>query len=172
MTYVSSSIGSTHVGRNVNWSDIGPLSSGGEKLLQIVAHIDGPIIGTQTLINKVGVAGKPEHGQNVTSNATAEVPGQEAKILVTKTADPTFGSPSTNVTFTLDVTTAACRSTHVFVSDLLPVGMTYVSSSSGSTNVGQNVNWSDIGPMSSGGNKSLQIVAHIDGPLSVRDSDQ
>ena len=97
---------------------------------------------------------------------SADVGAQEAKISVTKTADPTFGSPSTNVTFTLEVTNSGSAALpHVFVSDLLPVGMTYVSSSSGSTNVGQNVNWSDIGPMSSGGNKSLQIVAHIDGPV-------
>ena len=81
MTYVSSSPGSTNVGQNVSWSDIGPMSSGANKSLQIVAHIDGPITGTQTLTNNVDVSGKPENGQNVTSNASADVQAQEAKII-------------------------------------------------------------------------------------------
>ena len=93
MTYVSSSSGSTNVGQNVSWSDIGPMSSGANKSLQIVAHIDGPITGTQTLTNNVDVSGKPENGKNVTANASADVQAQEAKISVTKTANPTFGSP-------------------------------------------------------------------------------
>ena len=111
-----------------------------------------PLAVTRTLTNNVSVAGKPANGQNVTSNASADVQAQESNISVTKTANPTAGSPSTNVTFTLDVkNTGSTPLTNVFVSDLLPVGMTYVSSSSGSTNVGRNVSWSDIGPMSPGG---------------------
>ncbi len=167
MSYIASSSGSSRVGQNVSWSDIGPMSSGTSKLLQIVAHIDGPMSGTKNLTNHVDVSGQPEHGQNVTANASASVNAQEAKISVNKTANPTFGSPGTNVTFTLQVTNSGSSSLpHVFVSDLLPDGMSYISSSSGSSRVGQNVSWSDIGPMSSGSSKLLQIVAHIDGPMS------
>jgi len=53
MTYVSSSSGSTNVGQNVYWSDIGPMLPGGDKSLQIVARINGPIIGTKILTNNV-----------------------------------------------------------------------------------------------------------------------
>ena len=167
MSYVSSTSGSTHAGQNVYWSDVGPILSGKNKSLQIVAHIDGPITGTHNLTNNVDVSGKPENGQNVTSNSSADVQAQEAKISVTKTANPTVGSPSTNVTFTLLVeNTGSAALQHVFVSDLLPVGMSYVSSTSGSTHAGQNVYWSDVGPILSGKNKSLQIVAHIDGPIT------
>ncbi|MCX6678509.1 MAG: hypothetical protein NTU95_11290, partial [Methanothrix sp.] len=148
MSYVSSSIGSTHSGQIVSWSDIGPMSAGATKTLEIVAHIDGPISGIQTLTNRVDVEGKPEHGQNVTNSSTADVRAQEANIQVTKTADPTFGSPSTNVTFTLVVKNSGSTPLpHVFVTDLLPTGMSYVSSSIGSTHSGQIVSWSDIGPM-------------------------
>ena len=133
-----------------------------------------PLPVTRTLTNNVSVAGKPANGQNVTSNASADVQAQEAKISVTKTANPTAGSPSTNVTFTLDVkNTGSAPLPHVFVSDVLPVGMTYVSSSPVGVHNGRNVSWSDIGPMSPGGDRSLQIVAHIDGPVSGnQDSDQ
>ena len=74
----------------------------------------------------------PANGNNVTSQASADVQAQEAKILVTKTANPTAGTPGTNVTFTLVVNnTGSSDLQHVFVSDLLPAGMTYVSSTSG-----------------------------------------
>ena len=54
---------------------------------------------------------------------------------------------------------------NVFVSDVLPYGMTYYSSSPGSTHTGQNVYWSDIGPMPSGSTKILWIRATIDGTV-------
>ena len=163
MSYVSSTSGSTHSGQTVSWSNIGPMLSGENKSLQIVARIDGPIIGNQTLTNHVDVSGKPTNGNNVTSNASADVHAQESKITVTKTANPTVGSPGTSVTFTLAVkNTGSATLQNVFVSDLLPAGMTYVSSTPVSTHSGQRVSWSNIGPMLSGENKSLQIVASID----------
>ena len=52
------------------------------------------------------------------------------------------------------------------MSDLLPSGLSYVSSSPAGSNDGQIVSWPDIGPMAPGSSKRLEIVAHIDGPLS------
>ena len=167
MTYVSSSPAGRNVGQTVSWSNIGPMSSGQNKSLQIVATIDNTITGNQTLTNNVDVSGKPANGNNVTSQASADVQAREAKILVTKKANPTIGSPGASVTFTLFVNnTGGAALQDVFVSDLLPVGMTYVSSSPAGRNVGQTVSWSNIGPMSSGQNKSLQIVATIDNTIT------
>ena len=167
MTYVSSSPAGRNVGQTVYWSNIGPMSSGQNKSLQIVATIDNTITGNQTLTNNVDVSGKPANGNNVTSQASADVQAREAKILVTKKANPTTGTPGTSVTFTLFVNnTGGAALPDVFVSDLLPVGMTYVSSSPAGRNVGQTVSWSNIGPMSSGQNKSLQIVATIDNTIT------
>ena len=107
------------------------------------------------------------NGNNVTDDASADVHAQEAEISVTKTANPTTGSPGASVTFTLWVNnTGGAALQDVFVSDLLPVGMTYVSSTPVGTNAGQTVSWSNIGPMSSGRNKSLQIVATIDNTIT------
>jgi len=55
---------------------------------------------------------------------------------------------------------------HVFVSDLLPEGMSYVSSKGGGVNNGRYINWSDAGPLNGGAKKSLELVAHIDDPVS------
>ncbi|HPT19542.1 MAG TPA: hypothetical protein PLJ25_05720, partial [Methanothrix sp.] len=131
MSYRSSD-GGVNNGRYVNWSNIGRLAPEESIPLQIVAHIDGPFVGLVTLTNRVDVEGKPDHGSNVTDYDTATVQAQEAKISVTKTADPTFGSPGTNVTFTLVAkNTGNANLTNVFVSDLLPMGMSYRSSNCG-----------------------------------------
>ena len=167
MSYVSSDPAGTGQGQNVVWSNIGPLSPGSTRRLEVIAHIDGPIAGTKTLTNQVQATGKPQHGQNVTDNASAVVQASEAKIAITKTANPSFGSPSTIVTFTMDVTNSgAAPLPHIFVSDLLPDGMSYVSSSPAGISQGQNVFWSDIGPMESGSAKRLEVIAHIDGPIA------
>ncbi len=98
-------------------------------------------------------------GGNVTNSTTADVSAIEAAINVTKEADPTYGSKGTLVNFTLNVTNSAdAPLPHVFVSDVLPFGLTY-DSSSGGTDSGHNVWWSDIGPMASGQNKTLWIKA-------------
>ena len=101
MSYISSSPGSTNSGPNVYWSDIGPIAIDAHKQLWVNALIGNSIVGNQTLTNRVDVDGKPDIGANVTNSSNASVNAQEAKILVTKKANPTFGSPGTNVTFTL-----------------------------------------------------------------------
>ncbi|MCX6678442.1 MAG: SpaA isopeptide-forming pilin-related protein, partial [Methanothrix sp.] len=155
-----------HSGQTVSWSDIGPLAASGSKSLEIVAHIDGPISGIKTLTNRVDVEGKPEHGQNVTNSSTADVNAEGANIMVQKTADPTFGSVGILFNFTMNVTNnGAALLQNVSVSDKLPSGLTYASSSTGSVNSGQYVNWTEIGPMSVGDMKSLWIKAKIDGTV-------
>lgn len=97
--------------------------------LEIVARIDGPIEGNITLTNLVQVSARPEHGQNVTANSSVDVLASEAKIDVAKAAEPAFGSAGTIVTFTLNVTnTGAASLPVVSVRDLLPEGMSYLSS--------------------------------------------
>jgi len=85
-------------------------------------------------------------------------------ITVIKTADPSSGSKGALINFTLSVTNNGTASLpHVFVSDLLPAGLVYDSSSAGGANSGQYVNWTDIGPLVSGASRALWIKAEIDG---------
>ena len=92
MSYLSSSPAGSNQGQNVLWPNIGPMASGESRKLEIVARIDGPISGSQTLTNLVEAAGQPEHGENVSSSASADVLAREAKISVIKSADPAFGT--------------------------------------------------------------------------------
>ena len=89
MSYVSSSPGSINIGPNVYWSDIGSLDINAHKILWVRALISSSIVGNQTLTNRVDVNGKPDTGTNVTNSSNASVNAQEAKIAVTKTANPT-----------------------------------------------------------------------------------
>jgi uncharacterized repeat protein (TIGR01451 family) len=166
MSYVSSSPGSSNSGQQVVWPDVGPLATGTSSSLEIVARIDGPIVGMETLTNRVDVQAEPEHGENVTASASASVLVEEANITVTKTADPASGLPGTPINFTLNVTNSG-RSPllHISVSDLLPDGLAFVSSSSGAAISGQQVTWQDAGPLAPGASRLLWISAGIDGSV-------
>ena len=167
MSYISSTPAGVGQNQSLSWSDIGSMHPGEKKTLVIVARIDGPISGTRTLTNQVDVSASPEHGENVTAADSATVQASEAKIAVDKAADPAFGSIGTMVTFALNVTNAgSALLPNVFVSDLLPQGMSYISSSPAGISQGQNVLWSDIGPLNPGERRELEIVARIDGPIS------
>ena len=164
LTYDSSSAVSSNTGQNVYWPDIGSLASNEKKQIWLKATIDGTVY--DPLTNKVDVSGKPEHGDNVTSHAEATVDAIEAKILVDKTALPTFGSKGTLINFTMNVTnTGDALLQHVYVEDLLPAGLTYDSSSAVSSNTGQNVYWPDIGSLASNEKKQIWLKATIDGTV-------
>ena len=166
MSYVSSSPGSTQSGQEIVWPDVGPLATGTSSSLEIVARIDGTLSGSRTLTNRVDVQAEPEHGENVTASASASVKAEEANITVTKTADPASGLPGTPINFTLNVTNSG-RSPllHISVSDLLPDGLAFVSSSSGAAISGQQVTWQDAGPLAPGASRLLWISAGIDGSV-------
>jgi uncharacterized repeat protein (TIGR01451 family) len=163
LDYVSDDSGLAHnqVGNSYNW-DFGRLDSCKSVRFNLTARINGDKFGD--LVNIVNVTGKPEYGDPVKSSATASVHANEAKITVTKTADRAIGFKGDPINFTLTVTNNGNASlAHVFVSDLLPAGLVYDSSSPGGTKSRQYVNWTDIGPLVSGASRALWIEAGIDG---------
>ena len=87
-----------------------------------------------------------------------------ADIQVNKTVYPSFGAPSTNVTFNITVNnTGTADLNNVTAIDTLPDGMRYVSSSPVTGNVsGRVVTWDNIGPLLSNSSPvSLVLVAHV-----------
>ena len=110
------------------------------------ARINGPVVERDTLTNHVNVEGRPEFGYNVSNSTAANVEALEANITITKGANPAFGSSGTEVTFAMNVTNnGAAPLPHVWASDRLPTGLSYISSSPAGTAQGQNVSWADIG---------------------------
>jgi uncharacterized repeat protein (TIGR01451 family) len=90
-----------------------------------------------------------------------------AGINVDKTASPTSGVVSTDVTFTITVTnTNGCTLNPVIVVDTLPNGMSYVSdNSSGVESPTGTITW-NLSSMDSGESVTIELVARIDSGAS------
>ena len=95
-------------------------------------------------------------------------------IDVEKTASPTSGAASTNVTFTITVeNTGELTLDPVKVVDTVPAGMSYVStgtsplpdSSTKNLDGTWTITWDDIGSMAPGNITTIYLVAHIDGDI-------
>ncbi len=90
----------------------------------------------------------------------ATAPGRQADISVTKTASNI--TPGTTVTFTIQaINNGPVRATGVHVTDLLPVGLTFVSStvSAGAYNSATGL-W-DVSVLNSGATATLTITANV-----------
>ena len=123
------------------------------------------------LTNNVNVTSKPEHGENVTSNATADVDSQLSGITVEKTAIPDDGYSGTVVTFPIKITNnQTVKLAHVKAVDILPLGMVYetngtIPSPSSVVLIGGRyvVTWNDLGPLNSSESHDLVLKSQIIG---------
>jgi uncharacterized repeat protein (TIGR01451 family) len=105
-----------------------------------------------------------EVGETVTLNfGNVEL---KPDIDVEKTASPTSGAASTNVTFTITVeNTGDLTLDPVTVVDTLPDGMSYVSDDAGGTQSPEGTITWDIGSLDPGNTTTIHLVAHIDGDV-------
>ena len=165
LTYVSSTVsaGSYNPGTGV-WT-VGSLANGGSATLQIVATANS----TNPLTNTAGKSAENEPDPNPANNsATASVTGQAADIAVTKTVDNATPNLGSNVTFTIVATNnGPSNATGVAVTDILPLGLAYFSSTAtaGSYNPGTGI-WT-IGSLLNTATATLQIVATVNTPGPV-----
>jgi uncharacterized repeat protein (TIGR01451 family) len=171
MSYISSNPVGTHTGQTVSWSDLGLLAVNEPKTLSIKAKIDSSVSGKLT--NNVSVTSKPEHGENVTSSATADVVSQFSGITVEKTASPNDGYRGTVVTFPIKIANnETVRLAHVKAVDILPLGMEYeingsIPSPSSVVQTGGRyvVTWNDLGPLNSSQSHDLVLKSKITGTV-------
>jgi uncharacterized repeat protein (TIGR01451 family) len=146
---------------------VGNVNNGANATLQIVATV--ATIGAKNNTAEVTAADQfdPDSTPN---NAQASEDDQDtetvtpnvADLSLTKTVDDTTPNRNQNITFTLTVANAGPEgATNVTVNDVLPAGLTFVSStpSQGSYNSGTGV-WT-VGSINSAANATLQIVATV-----------
>jgi uncharacterized repeat protein (TIGR01451 family) len=87
-------------------------------------------------------------------------------IAVDKSADPSSGAESTNVTFTITVeNTGDLTLDPVTVVDNLPGGMSYVSDDAGGMESPEGTITWDIGALAPGNTTTIYLIAHIDGDI-------
>ena len=119
-----------------------------------------------SVTNTASVSGGSETN---TTNDTANDPTNivsSADIAVAKTVDNATPNQGTNVVFTITATNnGPSNATGVHVTDLLPVGLTFVSASSGTYTPGTGI-WI-VGNVASGGSSTLTITATVTGTTAV-----
>ncbi|HSP08010.1 MAG TPA: sortase [Candidatus Dormibacteraeota bacterium] len=120
-----------------------------------------------SVTNQAAVGGGGEtNTTNDTASDSANIVSQ-ADIAITKTVSNTVPNQNSNVTFTITATNnGPSNATGVEVTDVLPAGLTYVSSTaSGSTSYSSGT-W-NIGALTNGANATLSITATVTGTSAV-----
>ena len=148
---------------SLNVSVLGPGEWAVGTLTYVVVEGDlpGPIVNTALATGSppVGVDVFDSDGESVDLVSN---PG----ISVVKSADPTSGVHSIDVTYTIVVTnTGDVTLNPVSLVDTLPNGMSYVSDDSSGFHVNGIVNWS-IGPMNPSDVVTIQCIANVDDDAS------
>ena len=160
LTFVSAapSAGTYTAGTGV-WN-IGAVANGGNATLSIVATVTGTATVTNTATKTAETEPDPVAGNNT---ASAAVTGQAADIAINKTVSNPTPNVGTNVTFTVTATNSGpSAATGVQVTDLLPAGLTYVSSTtSGVTTYIPGTGVWNIGALANGANATLTITATV-----------
>ena len=145
-------------GHWINWT-LDELGPGNSTDIELVAQINGEAYGT--LWNEVNVTGISTTGETLTDNDTEPVEAKNSSIEVNKTADPSSGPNSTLVNFSINVTnTGNATLKPVTVTDTLPEGLDYVSSTDNGTNSRSNVTW-ELGELNASESRSIYLEARI-----------
>lgn len=143
---------------------VGSLTSGADQTLMITASVDAGTAGN-TITNTSTVlsdANDPNLPNNTATADIVPVPGLTSDLQLTKGVDNATPVENTNVVFTINVNNAGPDAdTNVTVTDILPAGLTFVSSTEtvGTYNSGTGI-WT-IGGMANGAAETLTITASV-----------
>ncbi|MHC5112428.1 MAG: DUF11 domain-containing protein, partial [Planctomycetota bacterium] len=167
VTYVSSAPSQgTYASASGLW-DIGALNNGDTATLTIQVTVDSGTAG-QTLINEAGVTAVDQPDSNPgNENDIAAVTVDGTDLQVVKTVDNGTPDPGNTVVWTIVVTNnGPNQATNVEITDIPPVGITYVSdtTSQGSYDAGkQNSTWVwDVGTLGVAASATLTITTTVD----------
>ncbi|MBB5639442.1 putative repeat protein (TIGR01451 family), partial [Pedobacter cryoconitis] len=160
-TYVSSTVpaGTTYASGSGIWT-IGNLANGATSTLTITAKVNatGPYANTATI---TGNETDPIVANNTSAIVPIPVPSSDKSIV--KTVNNLAPAVGSNVVFTLVATNnGPSTSNATVVTDLLPIGYTYVSSTppAGTTYVPLTGTWT-IGALASGASSTMTITATV-----------
>jgi uncharacterized repeat protein (TIGR01451 family) len=165
--YVSDNGGGAYNSGTGIWT-IGTIANGGSASLQITVTILAS--GSYTNYAQVMTSGNPDPDSTPGDNSTTQddddsvtlTPTPVADLSLTKSVDNAAPAVGTNVTFTIVLTNnGPSTATGIQVSDVLPAGLTFVSSSDASYNPAGGDNIWNIASLASGGTATLTVVARV-----------
>jgi large repetitive protein len=177
LTFVSStpSVGTYNNTTGV-W-DVGTVASGAAPTLQIVATVtsSAPIVNSAQ-VSASGVFdpdSTPNDGQGDDFASQTIDAGNVADLSLTMTPSSTTPNFGSNVTFTLTLTNSGPdAATGVQVTDLLPGGLTFVSSNPSVGTYNSTTGVWDVGTVNSGAAPTLQIVATVNSTAAITNTAQ
>ena len=167
LTFVSATpSGTTTFSNGTGVWTVGNLNTGANATLSIVATVTS----SATIVNVAEVSAAAQFDIDSTPNNGATIEDDRATVTLTpnivdvsltKTVNNSTPLTGQNVTFTLTAANAGpATATNVQVTDVLPAGLTFVSSTpSGNTTFNSGTGVWTIGTLNSGANATLQVVA-------------
>jgi uncharacterized repeat protein (TIGR01451 family) len=133
-------------------------------------EIDARVLGSGSISNTASLDSLYQRDQNPANDsdtATEDVP-PAADLSLTKTVDNPHPDLGTNVTYTLTVTNHGPNdTTGLAVEDVLPAGMTYVSSLASAGSYDSDTSTWTVGDLADGDSETLSIVATITNQATI-----
>ncbi|MEM9643598.1 MAG: DUF11 domain-containing protein [Planctomycetota bacterium] len=168
LSFVSASTGQGTFDNATGTWNVGSISAGANATLGIVAMVDSA--GAITNTAQVSSAVQPDADSTPNNSVATEddqasvtLQAQQIDLSVSKSADDVNPNRGQNVTFTVTVSNAGpTTATGVVIRDMLPAGLTFVSSdpSVGSYNTTSGL-WT-VGSLAASTSQTLQLVARVD----------
>jgi uncharacterized repeat protein (TIGR01451 family) len=146
-----------HASGTVTWN-IGSLASGATATIDIIVTAPAS---TGTITNNASVSGDqtdPVAGNNTTTEDTLVALPTDADLAITKSDSPDPVATGGSLTYTLTVTNnGPGNATGVIVTDILPAGVTYISSGTAIFTAPDKVTW-NIAGLANGATANLTIL--------------
>lgn len=161
LTFVSDTAGQGTYNSSTGVWNVGNLASGGSSTLTVIATVTG----SGTITNTATVTGSDEVDNSPPSALTASAtvaPVQPADLQIVKTVNNATPNVGQNVTFTLTLTDLGPGpGTNIVTTDLLPAGLTYVSSTASQGSYNSSTGLWTVGNLADDANATLQITATV-----------
>ncbi len=156
LTFVSANPAAPYDAGTGIWT-IGTLANGETSTLEVTATVNDPALLTN--IATVSATTYDPSPANNSDDASVDVP--EVDLVVTNVVDDATPALNSNVVFTVAVTNSGPDAAEgVTVTDLLPAGLTFVSSDAGASYDPATGVWS-VGGLASGVTRTIQITATV-----------
>ncbi len=145
---------------------VGTVNPGTPQTLIITATVNSPNPGANTATISHADQFDPDLANN---SDTASTNPQQADLSLSKTVSNATPNVGNNVTFTITLNNAGpSNATNVSVSDLLPFGLTFVSSApSPGTSYNSTTGLWTVGTVANGGQAMLALTARVDSPNAL-----
>ncbi len=150
---------------NLTWTDIGSLGFGGIRTISFKARFSGQSSGR--IRDNIRIFAKPpKNAYTVYNSSSTEISALRSSIDVSE-AEPASqlrGAPGTNIEFSINIANTGEVPLYLAnLTDILPQGLTYVSSSPLASQIGSMVQWTNLGSISPGSSLPVRLTARIDG---------